>query len=66
MCYTQYISKFGKLSSGHGTGKKSVFIPIPKMVNAKEYSNYYKIALISYTSKLMHKILQAMLQRYMN
>ena len=65
-CYTQYISKFGKFSSGHRTGKKSVFIPISKMGNAKEYSNYCKIALISYTSKLMHKILQATLQQYMN
>ena len=29
-------SKFGKLSSGHRTEKKSVFIPIPKNSNAKE------------------------------
>ena len=41
-----YVSKFGKLSSGHRTGK-GVFIPIPKKGNAKECSNYYTIALIS-------------------
>ena len=44
----------------------SVFIPIPKKGNAKECSNYCTIALISYTSKLMLKILQARLQQYTN
>ena len=38
--------------------KKSVFIPIPKKGNAKECSNYHTIELISYTIKLMLKILQ--------
>ena len=38
--------------------KRSVFIPIPKKVNAKECSNYCKIALISHASKVMLKILQ--------
>ena len=46
--------------------KRSVFIPIPKKSNAKECSNYFTIALISHTSKVMLKILQAMLQQYMN
>ena len=46
--------------------KRSDFIPIPKKGNAKEYSNYHTIALISYTSKVMLKILQARLQQYMN
>ena len=46
--------------------KRSVFIPIPKRVNAKECSNYCTIALISHTSKVMLKILQARLQQYMN
>ena len=46
--------------------KKSVFIPIPKKDNAKECSNYCTIALISYASKVMLKILQARLQQYMN
>ena len=44
--------------------KRSVFIPIPKKGNAKECSNYCTIALISHTSKVMLKILQARLQQY--
>ena len=44
--------------------KRSVFIPIPKKGNAKECSNYCTIALISYASKVMIKILQATLQQY--
>ena len=39
--------------------KRSVFIPIPKKGNDKEFSNYHTIALISHTSKVMLKILQA-------
>ena len=46
--------------------KRSVFIPIPKKGNAKKCSNYRTIALISHTSKVMLKILQAGLQQYMN
>ena len=46
--------------------EKSVFIPIPKKGNAKECSNYCTIALISHTSKVMLKILQARLQQYVN
>ena len=46
--------------------KRSVFIPIPKKGNAKECSNYCTIALISHTSKVMLKILQARLQQYGN
>ena len=42
--------------------KRSVFIPIPKKDNAKEYSNYGTTALISHASKVMLKILQARLQ----
>ena len=44
----------------------SVFIPIPKKGNPKECSNYCTIALISHTSKVMLKILQARLQQYMS
>ena len=36
--------------------KRSVFIPIPKKGNAKEYSNYRTIALVSHASKIMLKI----------
>ena len=46
--------------------KRSVFNPIPKKGNAKECSNYRTIALISHSSKVMFKILQASLQQYVN
>ena len=48
--------------------KRSIFIPIPKEGNAKEYSNYCTIALISstQTSKVILKILQARFQQYVN
>ena len=46
--------------------KRSVFIPIPKKGNAKECSNYHTVALISHSSKVLLKILQARLQQYMN
>ena len=44
----------------------SVFIPVPKKGNAREYSNYRTIALISHASKVMLKIFQAKLQPYVN
>ena len=80
-CCTQYISKFGKLRSGHSPGNgwphyqnfnmvpwenPAVFIPIPKKGSAKECSNYHTVALISHASKVMLKILQIRLQQYMN
>ena len=46
--------------------KRSVFILNPKKGNAEECSNYHTIALISHTSKVMLKILQARLQQYVN
>ena len=46
--------------------KRSVFIPISKKGNAKECSNYRTIALISHSSKVILKILQARLQQYVN
>ena len=46
--------------------KRSVFIPIPKKGNAKESSNYYIVAFISHTSKVMLKTLQARFQRNIN
>ena len=76
-----YVGQKATVRTGHGTTdwfqigktqqwpqdwKRSVFIPIPKKANAKECSNYCTIALISHTSKVMLKILQARLQQYMN
>ena len=46
--------------------KRSVFIAIPKIGNAKECSNHSIIALISQARKVMLKILQARLQQYVN
>ena len=46
--------------------KRSVFIPVPKKGSAKECSNYLTVALISHTSKIILKILQARLQQYVN
>ena len=65
-CCTQYAGKFGKLSSGHRTGKGQFSLQSQKEGNAKECSNYYTIALISHASKVMLKILQARLQQYVN
>ena len=64
-CCTPYASKFGKLSSGRRTGKGQ-FSFQPKESNAEEWWNYCTIVLISHTSKVMLKILQARLQQYMN
>ena len=46
--------------------EKSVFIPIPKKGNDKECSTYRTIVLISHASKVMLKILQVELQKYVN
>ena len=46
--------------------KRSVLIPIPKKGNAKECSNYCTITLISHTSKVMLKTLQARFQEHVN
>ena len=64
-CCTQYASKFVKLSSGHRTGKGQLSFQSNKR-QCKEYSNYHTVALISHSSKVMLKILQARLQQYMN
>ena len=72
-CCTQYASKLGKLSSGHRTGKGQFSFQSQigmsnglGLSDAKECSNYCTIALISHASKVMHRILQASLQQYMN
>ena len=51
-----------KTQQGPQDRKRSVFIPVPKKVNAKECSNYHTIALISHASKVMLNIFQARLQ----
>ena len=65
-CCTQYARKFGKLSSGHRTGKGQFLFQSQRKAVPKKSSNYCKIAFISHTSKVMLKILQARLQQYMS
>ena len=65
-CYTQYASKFGKLSSGHRTGKSQFSFQSQRKAMSKKCSNYHTTALISHTSKVMLEILQARLQQYVN
>ena len=64
-CFTQYTTKFRKLRNGHRTGNVS-FHSNPKIGSTKQCSNYHTIALISYASKAMLKILKARLQQYVN
>ena len=65
-CCTEYASKFKKTQQWPQDWKRSVFIPIPKKGNTKECSNYCTIPLVSHTSKVVLKILQARLQQYVN
>ena len=58
--------QIGKTQQCPQDWKRSIFIPIPKIGNAKECSNYHTIELILHSSKIMFKILQARLQQYMN
>ena len=53
-------------SSEVATGLEKVSFSISKKGNFKECSNYCTIALISHTSKVILKILQARLQKYVN
>ena len=46
--------------------EKASFHSSPKKSNDKECSNYHTTALISHTSKVMLKILQARLQQFVN
>ena len=64
-CYT-HVPAIWKTQQWPQDCKRSVFIPISKKGNPKEYSNYHTIALISHASKVMLKILQARLQQYVN
>ena len=56
--------QIGKTQHWPQDWKSSVFIPIPKKDNAKEFSKYCTIALISHASKVMLKIIQARIQQY--
>ena len=64
-CCTQYASKFGKLSSGHRTGKGQFSFQFQRKAMPK---NAQTIAQLhsSHASKVMLKILQARLHQYVN
>ena len=64
-CFTQYTNKFGKLSSGHRTGKCQFLFQSQRKAMPKN-AQTNTIALISHASKVMLKILQARPQQYMN
>ena len=63
-CGQNYCLPYIGVEFSYGLNLYLFFIPIPKKGHAKEYSNYCTIALISHTSKVMLKILQARLQQY--
>ena len=66
-CCTQYVSKFGKLNSGHRTGKGQFSFQSQRMAMPKNVPTQLStVALISHASKVMLKILQARLQQCMN
>ena len=62
-CESAALNMWANSKNSAQDWKRSVFIPIPKTGNAKECSNYWRIALISHTSKVMLQILQARLQQ---
>ena len=60
----QYASKFGKLSSGHRTGKGQFSFQSQRKAMPKNAQNTAQ--LLSSRTLVMLKILQARLQQYMN
>ena len=64
MCFTQYDSKFGELSSGHRTQKDQFSFQSQRKAMQKNVQT--TIALILHTSKVILKILQTRLQQYVN
>ena len=63
---TVWITSNWKTQQWPQDWKRSVFIPIPKKDNAKEWSTYRTIAFVSHTRNVMRKILQVRLQQYVN
>ena len=65
-CCTQYASQFGKLSSGHRTGKGQFSFQSQRKAMPKNAQTTAQLALSSHASKVMLKILQARIQQYVN
>ena len=66
MCCTQYASEFGKLSSGHRTGKGQFSFQSQRKAMPKNAQTTAQLHSFHTTSKVMLKILQARFQKYMN
>ena len=64
-CCSQHASKLGKLSSSHRPGKGQ-FSPQSQRKAMPKNAQNCTITLISHTSKIMLKVLQARLQQYVN
>ena len=62
-CCTPYARKFGKLSSGHRTGKGQFSLQSQERAMPKNSST---VVLISRTSKVMPRLLQAQFQQCVN
>ena len=63
-CYTQYVSKFGKLSSGHRTGKGQFSFPSQRKTMPKNAQTTAQLH--SSHTLVMFKIPQARFQQYVN
>ena len=61
-----YASKFGKLSSGHQTGKGQFSFQSQRKAMPKNVQTTTQLYSSQHDSKVMLKILQARLQQYMN
>ena len=64
-CCTQYASKSGKLSNGHRTGKGQFSFQSQKTEMPKNVQTTAQLHLF-HVSKVMLKVLQNMLQKYIN
>ena len=65
-CCTQYVSKFGKLSSDHGTGKGQFSFESPRIAMPKNVQTIIQLGSFHMLARLCSKILQARLQHYVN
>ena len=65
-CCTQYVSKFGKFSKGHRTGKGQFSFQSQRRAMPKNAQTTTQLHSLHMASKIMLKILQARLQQYVN
>ena len=65
-CCTQYASKFGKLGSGHRTGKGHFSFQSQRKASQRMLKLLHNCTHISHASKVVLKILQTRLQQYLN